>query len=431
MLTHSRRAALPLDVDAIRLDSRETLAHLARTPASNPTDADRRCRVFAEQAAYVAYTAGTTGPPRGSITTHHALGHWLSAAQRTVRFETRDRVLAVSTPASDMAFAEILLPLVCGASVVLVPAEDLLYPAAVARLMEQTGTTVLHGTPRVLRSILHCGAGVQDLRCIASRDALTPADAAVFGRGAEIVTVYGTTETTIWNCATRGGGGGARASLGRPLSHSRMYVLDEHLQPVPAGIAGDLYVGGACVSRGYLHEPGNTAASFVADPHGPPGMRMFRTGDLVRWTVDGVLELIGRRDDRLTPSEIADIDDVRLAVQSFVGVYDGVCVGGPKPIAYVVPYRIIRSTCRRCVSISRALCRARSCPIKLSSSSSCRRRTGSSTFVRCRRRRGRMERPCARRQRIKRKSFAGCSRTCSASIVWVSMTTSLHSAGIR
>ncbi|MCW8103605.1 non-ribosomal peptide synthetase, partial [Streptomyces tauricus] len=274
-------------------------------------------------AAYVIYTSGSTGRPKGVVVGHRALANFLHALGEWCALTPGERLLAVTTVGFDIAALELYVPLLAGATVVLADRDTVRDPRALAELIDRAGISVMQATPSLWAALVdeHATA-LAGLRVLVGGEAL-PADlAASLTRHAVSVTnVYGPTETTIWSTAGAVGAGSARrGSIGRPVANTRVYVLDAALTPVPAGVAGELYIAGTGLARGYLDRPGLTAGRFVADPHGTPGTRMYRTGDLVRWSADGELDYLGRVDHQVKVRgyrvEPGEIEAVLLAHES-------------------------------------------------------------------------------------------------------------------
>ncbi|HYW09022.1 MAG TPA: amino acid adenylation domain-containing protein [Longimicrobium sp.] len=256
-----------------------------------------------EHPAYVMYTSGSTGRPKGVVVPHGGVVNLLWSIRATVGMDQADRVLAVTTYAFDISVLELFLPLVCGARAVVLGRELSGDPARLAEAIRAHAPTVMQATPALWRMLVESGwEGAGELRALCGGEAL-PAElaAGVRSRVAALWNVYGPTETTIWSSARpverAGGPVGAQVPIGRPVANTRIHVLDARGEPVPVGVAGELYIGGAGVTRGYLHQPGLTAERYLADPFGAePGARLYRTGDLARRLADGTLEYLGRTD---------------------------------------------------------------------------------------------------------------------------------------
>ncbi|MFE1269846.1 amino acid adenylation domain-containing protein [Streptomyces sp. NPDC058758] len=305
--------------------------------------------VPADATAYVLYTSGSTGLPKGVAVTHGNLAHLLASLRDLLPLGPADRLLAVTTVAFDIAHLELLLPLLGGAAVVLASPDEVREPRALGRLVERHGVTAVQATPSLWSGLVaEVPEAVRGLRVLVGGEALPPALAGkLTALASEVVHAYGPTETTIWSLAAPIDARDAeRPPLGSPLGGTRVYVLDEALRPVPVGVPGELYLGGPGVARGYLGRPGQTAERFVADPYGPPGGRLYRTGDLVRWTAGGGLRFLGRTDDqvklrgfRIEPREVeAALDRHPRVVRSAVVVRED-RPGERRLVAYAVPAR--------------------------------------------------------------------------------------------
>ena len=337
---------IPDGVPALVLDDPATQAAAAAQGPAGPCPALRPAHP-----AYVIYTSGSTGRPKGVAVGHAALANFLAAMQERLGLGPTDRMVAVTTVGFDIAGLELYLPLICGAGVVLASREQVLDPEALRALWALSGATVMQATPSLWRGLVAEAArdaeqGVTWPRVLVGGEALPGelAQALVTAAGAgAVLNLYGPTEATIWATASACSDGPRTPPIGRPMPNVRVFVLDGWLQPVPAGVAGELYVAGVQLARGYLGRAGLTGERFVACPFGP-GQRMYRTGDVVRWRPDGQLEYLGRADDqvkvrgfRIEPGEVESV----LAGHGSVG-QAAVLVREDRPgdrrlVAYVVP----------------------------------------------------------------------------------------------
>jgi enterobactin synthetase component F len=255
-----------------------------------------------EGTAYVLYTSGSTGRPKGVEITHSNLSNFLQGMQRQLMPTARDRFLAVTTVIFDIAALELYLPLTVGARVVMASSEAVHNPPSLARLIQHSGVSHVQATPSLWRILLASSeTRLNDVHVLVGGEALSAELAARLKNMADRVTqFYGPTETTVWSTAFEIDEiTDCAPPIGRPIRNTQLYVLDEDRQPVLTGAAGELYIGGAGVAKGYLRRPKLTVERFLPNPFRNDGSRMYRTGDLVRWRDDGLLEFISRADDQV------------------------------------------------------------------------------------------------------------------------------------
>jgi amino acid adenylation domain-containing protein len=256
--------------------------------------------------AYVIYTSGSTGTPKGVQIPHRGVVNRLLWMQEAYGLTPRDRVLHKTPISFDVSVWELFWPLMNGACLVLAAPERHRDPEYLVDLMASTGVTVCHFVPVMLRAFLDAPdvARLGALRLIVCSGEELPADVALLclrTLGVRLENLYGPTEASVdvtsWSCEPDAGT--ARVPIGAPISNMRTHVLDEGLNPVPIGVAGELYLAGEGLARGYHGRAALTAERFVAAPYGPPGTRMYRTGDRVRWLPGGRLEFLGRLDHQV------------------------------------------------------------------------------------------------------------------------------------
>ncbi|MEU3997680.1 amino acid adenylation domain-containing protein [Streptomyces fungicidicus] len=307
------------------------------------------------QLAYLIFTSGSTGVPKGVAVTHGALANYTLWAAEFFRMRPGDHSPMHSSTAFDLAVTGVLVPLVCGGAVDISPEGGAAGLAALtrARAGEPFGLVkVVPGhLPLLTETLTVPERASATRRLVVGGEALPGAHVRAWLRDAPdtvVVNHYGPTETTVGCCVFEVPAGqpvGDRVPIGRPIANTRLYALDDALNPVPVGALGELYVAGAGLARGYARRAGPTAERFVACPFGPPGQRMYRTGDLVRWTAGGQLEFAGRADDqikingyRVEPAEIEAVLSRHPAVARAVVVPRTTDRDGPPQlVAYVVP----------------------------------------------------------------------------------------------
>ncbi|WP_173055489.1 non-ribosomal peptide synthetase [Phytohabitans houttuyneae] len=300
-------------VATVTLDDPQVRARIASRPATlldMPSSGDRL--------AYVIYTSGSTGRPKGVQITHRNLVNFLVGMAQRPGLSSSDVLLAVTTLSFDIAGLELLLPLLVGARVVVADRDTARTPDVLAGEIVHRGVTVMQATPATWQMLVDGGwTGVPGLRVLCGGEALPATLAeALLARTGGVWNMYGPTETTIWSTCQPLEHGGP-ILLGTPIANTQVYVLDAHLKPVPAGVAGELFIGGDGVARGYRGRAGLTAERFVADPFAGGGARLYRTGDLVRWTTGGELVFLGRIDHQVKIRgfriELGEIETVLLA----------------------------------------------------------------------------------------------------------------------
>ncbi|MBC7303623.1 MAG: amino acid adenylation domain-containing protein, partial [Nocardia sp.] len=275
------------------------------------TDADRGRPVHPGEAAYVIYTSGTTGVPKGVEVTNQGLANFVAEQQDRYDVDPAARVLQAAGPGFDAVMLEILLAHPGGAALVVSPPE--VYAGAeLAELVRAQGVTHAFLTPSVLASM-----SAENLGClrvlVSGGEALTPELSATWAPGRRLFNGYGPTETTIMVAISDPIPAHGPITIGGPIRGVTAQVLDARMRSVPVGAAGELYVGGVQLARGYLGRPVETASSFVADPCGD-GTRMYRTGDRVAWTPAHTLQYLGRADHQVKirgqRTELAEIEAV-------------------------------------------------------------------------------------------------------------------------
>jgi len=336
------RDTLPIaeSLSVIELDRLE-VAHYA---SNNPGVA-----LHGEHLAYVIYTSGSTGRPKGVANRHHALTNRLRWMQDAYGLTADDAVLQKTPFSFDVSVWEFFWPLMQGGRLVMAPPGAHREPSQLVELIRTHDITTLHFVPSMLQAFLAHGdieACTSLTRMVCSGEAL-PAELQnqVFARLPQVAlyNLYGPTEAAIdvthWTCQDDGRN---QVAIGQPIAGIRTYVLDGDLNLAPPGVAGELYLGGIGLARGYLHRPDLTAERFVADPFAQ-GERLYRTGDLVRWREDGQLEYLGRLDHQVKIRGLRiELGEIEAELLSQPEVREAVVAaqespGGSRLVAYVVP----------------------------------------------------------------------------------------------
>ncbi|MFJ5995541.1 amino acid adenylation domain-containing protein [Streptomyces sp. NPDC092370] len=356
VLTHTRLAGdLPTGLPQLLLDAPDTRARVAARAPGDLSTADRTAPLTADHPVYVMYTSGSTGTPKAVVMPGTPLMNLMRWHHRRIGGGVGTRVAQFTAIGFDVSAQEILSALLAGKTLVVPDDETRRDAARLAAWLDVMEITELYAPNLVLDAVAQAALeqrlDLPWLRHVAQAgEALTPSAAlrAFFARvpGRRLHNHYGPTETHVVTGTTlpaEPADWPTAPLLGRPVAHTRCYVLTADLRPAPPGVPGELYLGGAAPARGYLRRPGMTAGRFVADPFGEPGARMYRTGDLARWTGQGELEYLGRADHqvkirgfRVEPGEIEAV----LARHPGVG---GVAVvprtdgGHQRLVGYVVP----------------------------------------------------------------------------------------------
>ncbi|GGS58609.1 non-ribosomal peptide synthase/polyketide synthase [Actinokineospora fastidiosa] len=320
------------------VDDTAWLAEETRAP--EPDDALCDLVSSPDHAAYIIYTSGSTGRPKGVVVTNRGLASFAAAEAERFAVEPGDRVLAFSSPSFDASVLELCLALTSGAALV-VPPPGPLVGDPLAEVLR--GRRVTHALiPPVALATLPAG-DLPDLRTlVVGGDACSAELVRRWAPGRRMINAYGPTESTVvstWSDPLPDDG---TPPIGRPIWNTEAHVLDAALNPVPIGVAGELYVAGVGLARGYLNRPGLTAERFVANPFGGPGERMYRTGDLVRWTRDGQLRFLGRVDHQVKIRGFrVELGEVEAALRRHPAVVDAVATvhtddrGHKRLVAYV------------------------------------------------------------------------------------------------
>lgn len=286
LLTETRLAdAIPgCTLPKILLDA------IADAPAEAPAHATQP-----DDLAYVLYTSGSTGNPKGVEISHKALANLLATMAEQPGFTADDSLLAVTTLSFDIAALEIFLPLTRGGELILAPRSTAIDPRSLAELIDTAKPSVMQATPATWRALVETGwRGDSGLRILCGGEAF-PRDLAeaLLVRASEVWNMYGPTETTIWSTVARVTSGEGPVPIGRSIANTAIHILDRDGNTVPIGVVGELLIGGDGLAKGYRHRPDLTAERFVTIR----GQRLYRTGDLARYRPDGTILCLGRIDN--------------------------------------------------------------------------------------------------------------------------------------
>ncbi|MGE5101629.1 MAG: non-ribosomal peptide synthetase [Deltaproteobacteria bacterium] len=297
-----------------------------------------------EHLGYVIYTSGSTGKPKGVELSRGSLLNLLWSMREWLDLGAADRLLAVTTISFDIASADIWLPWLVGAQTILASREQAADGEQLRQLIERHDVTFLQATPITWRLLLGAGwQGKQDMQIVCTGEAMPPElSRQLTPIVRRLWNLYGPTETTIWSTGYRVERGDEPILIGRPVGNTQCYILDAHLQPVPLGATGELYIAGDGLARGYLKRPDLTAEKFVSDPF-RAGQRMYRTGDLARYHADGNIECLGRTDHqvkirgfRIELGEIESVLKQQHDVREAIVIAREDTPGDKRLVAYVI-----------------------------------------------------------------------------------------------
>ncbi len=307
-------------IELLALDAPAFSAKLERALAHNPN-----CKILPQHPAYVIYTSGSTGVPKGVVITHQGIPSLAASQRERLKLTEESRILQFASLNFDASFWELLMALNAGATLVL-PEEQREGTALYELLVSQKVTHALLPVP-VLAGLEK--VDTLPLQCLMNGgEALSGESVARWSNGLLMINAYGPTESTVCATMTLPLSGSSNPPIGSSIHNTRVCVLDSNLEPVPIGVAGELYIAGAGLARGYLKRPGLTAERFLADPYAmEPGARMYRTGDLARWREDGMLDFIGRADEQVKVRGFRiELGEIEAALRSLPEVAEAAVV---------------------------------------------------------------------------------------------------------
>ncbi len=326
---HLKGLFSPLSSGAPLLDMTDANPAWNNQPDTNPDGTS----LAADDLAYVIYTSGSTGKPKGAMNTHGAIRNRLLWMQERYGLQADDRVLQKTSFSFDVSVWEFFWPLISGARLVMARPEGHRDSKYLVEVIRKEKITTIHFVPSMLKVFLS-EEEVEECkslrRVICSGEALSGELRRQFFHRLEcgLHNLYGPTEAavdvTAWEC--RREEEGENVPIGRPIANTAIHVLDGQLQEVPVGVAGEIYIGGVGVARGYLNRAESTAERFVADPFAADaGGRMYRTGDLGRWLANGAIEYLGRNDDQVKVRGYRiELGEIEARLAEHVGIRDAV-----------------------------------------------------------------------------------------------------------
>ncbi|BAZ50358.1 amino acid adenylation [Nostoc sp. NIES-4103] len=292
--------------------------------------------------AYVIFTSGSTGRPKGVEIFHSAVVNFLYSTRETLELGEQDILLSVTTLAFDIAVLEIFLPLTVGARVVVVSREVAINGVELSAWLNKSQATIMQATPTTWQLLLEAGwQGNSQLKILCGGEALTRHLAnQLCQRCASVWNLYGPTETTIWSTAWEVKTDNEIVPIGRPLANTIMYILDQHGQLVPMGVAGESYIGGAGLARGYLNQPELTAQKFIPNHFNNSKFNgLYKTGDLVRYLPNGNIEYLGRIDAQVKLRGFRiELGEIEAVLNQYPGVKQAIVLLGDNQllVAYII-----------------------------------------------------------------------------------------------
>ena len=303
--------------------------------------------------AYVIFTSGSTGKPKGAMVEQRGMLNHMLGKLLTMQVDEQDRLAQTASPAFDICVWQFLSAALVGATCDILPDEVVFDPPRLIETVERNGITLLQTVPSMMRSLLDAAGvapGLARLRWLVPTGEALPLNVAQewFERfpAIPLMNVYGPAECSddvTFHALMQRPQDGSAIPIGRPTPNNRIYIVDRHLRPVPVGVVGEICVGGVGVGRGYLNNPEQTAAAFVAHPFSP-GERFYRTGDLGRYRADGVIEFAGRGDYQVKLRGFRiELGEIEVKLCTCDGVRDAIVVaredqpGDKRLVAYLVP----------------------------------------------------------------------------------------------
>ncbi|MDB2555976.1 amino acid adenylation domain-containing protein, partial [Flavobacteriaceae bacterium] len=253
-----------------------------------------------ENTAYIIYTSGSTGNPKGVAIAHHSLLNFLISMKQSPKIEENDRFFSVTTQSFDISILEFFAPLLCGSTVFIAKEHVLQEPSKTIEAIKKNNTTIIQATPSFYQLLFNAGwKGNKKLKILCGGDLLSASLAEkLLENCGEVWNMYGPTETTIWSSCKKIQESTDASCIGKPIHNTKMYVLDEKLQLLPVGSAGNIYISGDGVAQGYYKNNELTNERFITSPYEIAG-KMYNTGDVGNWNEKGEIEFLGRNDHQV------------------------------------------------------------------------------------------------------------------------------------
>ncbi len=342
LLTSSEYQGKFVNPDITELIFEEIAEKLASYPAVDPM-----IKIGGNDLAYIMYTSGSTGQPKGIAIEHKGLTNFLCSMQKAPGIAVDDRLLAVTTISFDISGLELYLPLISGAQLVLADTDTTRDGREIMDLLKSENITMMQATPSTWRMMLETGWDERlKLKVLCGGEAL-PQDLAVSlsKRSEQVWNMYGPTETTIWSAIRRIIDPEETITVGHPIHNTKIYILDEDLNMVRSGVTGEIYIAGHGLARGYWNKPELTGKSFIESPFGDEEFnRLYRTGDLGKFLPDGQIQCFGRIDNQIKLRGYRiELGAIENNLNSLPGVKECAVIGredrpgDQRLVAYIVP----------------------------------------------------------------------------------------------
>ncbi|MHC5747769.1 MAG: non-ribosomal peptide synthetase [Nostoc sp.] len=314
------------------------------TTIAQESDQNLNSGAIVENLAYLIYTSGSTGTPKGVLVTHQGLSNLTKDKIRTCKVQPDSRILQFFSLSFDASIPELVMALGSGAALHLGTPEDLLPGSALMQILREQAITHITLPPSALAVLPTAELPALEMVLVGG-EAPSGELIAQWSKGRLFINAYGPTETTVNASMVECGNDGQSLPTVRPAANKQLYILDQHLQPVPIGVPGELHIGGVGLARGYLNRPEKTADTFIPNPFSDePGSRLYKTGDLACYLSDGHIKLLGRLDHqvkirgfRIEPGEIEALLTQHPGVQESIVIVREDQPGDKRLVAYVVP----------------------------------------------------------------------------------------------